>query len=62
MKKIKVIVLAELFSLVALTFVFFKVLLISPRCFDIFDSYFTILPLFITKTIELSQIRLIKNE
>lgn len=57
----KIIVWTEIFSLFALAIIFFKVLVQSPGCFDLFDGYFTLLPLFITKTLELSQIRLIKK-
>tara|TARA_Y100000310_G_C20515050_1_gene730768 strand:+ start:797 stop:985 length:189 start_codon:yes stop_codon:yes gene_type:complete len=62
MTKIKSMVIwAEQFSLIALIIIFFKVLIFKPRCFDLFDSYFLILPLFITKILELSQLRIIEK-
>ena len=42
----------ELLSIIIVAFIFFKVLFLSPKCFNIGDSYFTILPLFMTKIIE----------
>lgn len=47
----------EQISLLALMIVFFKVLIKSPACLDLFDGYFTILPLFLTKTLELSLLK-----
>ena len=55
-KSNKFIFMTELWSLVALVLIFFKVLVITPNCFSLGDSYFTILPLFITKVLELIQI------
>jgi len=49
MRKKLIIIWAEQFSLIALMIIFFKILIKSPKCFDLFDSYFTILPLFILK-------------
>lgn len=57
-----IVILSELFSLIALIIIFFKVLVFQPKCFDLFDGYFTILPLFITKMLEISQFKLLKNE
>tara|TARA_Y100000310_G_scaffold258520_1_gene266962 strand:- start:1712 stop:1891 length:180 start_codon:yes stop_codon:yes gene_type:complete len=52
----KLIVGTEIASLIALTLIFFKVLFMTPNCFNVGDSYFTILPLFMTKALELAQI------
>ncbi|MBU0459511.1 MAG: hypothetical protein KKH52_00140 [Nanoarchaeota archaeon] len=57
----KIIVWAEQVSLIALMIIFFKVLVLKPACFDLFDGYFTILPLFITKTLEISQLKNFKK-
>lgn len=52
----KLIVGTEIASLIALALIFFKVLFLAPNCFNIGDSYFTLLPLFMTKALELAQI------
>ena len=51
-KENKFIIFTELWSIIAMILIFFKILLVSPQCFSIGDSYFTILPLFITKVLE----------
>lgn len=62
MKKLNALLVgAEIFSIFALFMVFFKVLILKPACFDLFDNYFTIVPLLTAKILELSQIKLIKN-
>ena len=48
----KLLVGTELLSVIAMAFIFFKVLIMSPECFSVADSYFTILPLFMTKIVE----------
>ena len=61
MKKKKIIIFTEQVSLIALMIIFFKVLVLKPACFDLFDGYFTILPLFITKALEISQLKNLKR-
>jgi len=52
-KEHKFIIFTEFWAIIAMVLIFFKILLISPKCFSISDGYFTILPLFITKILEL---------
>ena len=52
----KLIVGTEIASLIAMTLIFFKVLFMAPNCFNVGDGYFTLLPLFMTKAVELAQI------
>lgn len=62
MKTRQILIWTELLSLSALVIIFFKVLILKPACFDVFDNYFMLLPLFAAKVLELSQLRFIKNE
>lgn len=57
----RMVIIAEQVSLIALMIIFFKVLAVKPACFDLFDGYFTILPLFITKVLELSQLGILRK-
>jgi|TARA_B100001971_G_C17837809_1_gene357036 hypothetical protein len=52
----KLIIGTEILSLFALALIFFKVLFLAPNCFNVGDGYFTLLPLFMTKALELTQI------
>jgi len=52
---------AELLSLLALFMVFFKVIVLKPACFSLFDNYFTILPLFTAKILELYKLNFNKK-
>jgi hypothetical protein len=48
-----ILVFGELLSLIAMIIIFFKVFLLAPDCFSVGDGYFTILPLFMTKVVEI---------
>lgn len=52
MNEYNLLVGTEVTSIVVMALIFFKVLIFTPTCFNMGDTYFTLLPLFITKMIE----------
>jgi hypothetical protein len=52
-KVVHILALGEILSLAAMVIIFFKIFLLSTDCFSLGDGYFTILPLFITKIVEI---------
>jgi len=47
------LVIGELIGIIATVFIMVKVMILKPACFSLFDGYTSIVPLFITKIIEL---------
>lgn len=52
----------EAISLLTVLFLFFKVLVFLPECFSLFDAYVSVLPLLLTKIVEIKIVFFSKTE
>ncbi len=52
----RLIIIGEAVSVFAMILIFVKVIIIVPQCFNLFDAYVTILPIFLVKLLEVMEL------
>ncbi len=53
----KLLILAEIWSLITFGLIFFKTLILTPGCFDLLDNYLIVLPLILISMLKFNQLK-----